>query len=402
MKPIKSRLVAISLSLALGGVAWADSIKLGGFWIDEVTIQGISGDTIVYTNNQDAEVVKPVAQLEGLKITAYPDVAIAQDALDKKNDDAAAKALTQVMTKSRLPWLKQWAAFHRVQALDRMNKGVEAAQGYIDLVRMQPVAHFLTAPPVKSVQAATAAQKVDIRKRLEPLLTRADSLEGLKALVDLVKDAVDPAAAAAPPTAPAAAAVVPVPPTVPVAPVPPTSPATPPAPAPAAGTSEPVAAAPSAPAAAPSTAAPTEPVANTAGLALPVALDDKDPVTALLKSGKFTEALAECDRLLAMKELRLGMRLYQKGMAQLQLAEAAGNDKLYRDAALSFMRVAIYFPKSEYAGAAMMEAGYAHQKFGRPDIAANLWQKAQLMIDSETDPALSTRLAALVAGSANP
>ena len=44
------------------------------------------------------------------------------------------------------------------------------------------------------------------------------------------------------------------------------------------------------------------------------------------------------------------MRLFQRGVAQFQTAESSGDQKMYLDAGLSFMRVVIHYPGSGFAG----------------------------------------------------
>jgi len=81
----------------------------------------------------------------------------------------------------------------------------------------------------------------------------------------------------------------------------------------------------------------------------------------------------------------------------LHLAEADNDQKLYKDAGLSFMRIAIYFPRSSYKGPALLEAGVVHKKIGRDDLATKLWQKAQIEIDDQTDPTMAKRLEQVLA-----
>ena len=126
-----------------------------------------------------------------------------------------------------------------------------------------------------------------------------------------------------------------------------------------------------------------------------------DPVAILLRAGKFDEALAKCNQALSGSSGagEMYLRIYQRGLAQLNLALARSDDKaLIKDAGLSFMRVVIHAPKSVYVGPCLMEAGLVHQKIGRLDIAQRLYDKAALLIDSDADPDMAQRLAKLQAG----
>ena len=144
--------------------------------------------------------------------------------------------------------------------------------------------------------------------------------------------------------------------------------------------------------------APESPAKSASAVVMTGSIDANDPVTRLLHAGQFEKALAETDQLIAGKELRLAMRLYQRGLAQLYLAERSDNRRLFLDAGLSFMRLAIYFRKSSYMGPALVEAGVVHERIGRHELAMKLWRKAQVEIDPETDPAVAQRLEIMLGG----
>jgi hypothetical protein len=59
---------------------------------------------------------------------------------------------------------------------------------------------------------------------------------------------------------------------------------------------------------------------------------------------------------------------------------------MYKDAGLSFMRVAIYFRNSPYVGPSLMEAGAVHLKIKRADLAKPLLEQAEGVIDPDDKP----------------
>jgi hypothetical protein len=122
-------------------------------------------------------------------------------------------------------------------------------------------------------------------------------------------------------------------------------------------------------------------------------MDVGDPINALLMAGDFGKAMEEADKRLAVEDSQLALRLFQKGIAQFNLAEAGGGKKDgYTDAGLSFMKVITYFPRSVYADACWVEVGLVNNRIGRPDLAEKLYNKAVLLIDAEREPRYAARL----------
>ena len=102
---------------------------------------------------------------------------------------------------------------------------------------------------------------------------------------------------------------------------------------------------------------------------LPRVLDLGDPITKMILTGHYDQAVAAADRAVSNEGKQLSMRLFQKGVAQLKLAEAGGDHDRYLDAGLSFMQVVIHFPESGYVGPSLVEAGVVHYKIGQAEIA---------------------------------
>ena len=343
-------LYAIAAVLPLGAVprsatAGSDSIKLGGFWFDRVTLKQIADGQVVYTTPGGTDRAQPLVKVQGLKLAAFPDSAAGQAAVEAGDYEQVLARFTTVAEEARQPWVRHWAQWHCVTALDELERPVEALEAWLQLARDDPDPHFLATPPLKALRAAGAEQKKDLAGRLErdrKKLAQGRAKEPFEQMLAVLL--AKPAAETdAPP--------------------------------------------------------PTNDTVDAAGQlpAIPIssALDSDDPITQLLQARKLDQARVEAARRLARAEPRLAMRLYQLGLAQLHLAQQSGQRRGYLDAGLSFMRVAIYFRKSRYTGAALIEAGVVHQALGRPDLALKLWDKAQVEIDPEKDPAMAQRLATL-------
>ncbi|MCC6580464.1 MAG: hypothetical protein IT440_08480 [Phycisphaeraceae bacterium] len=366
--------LALCLPLLTGAAALADEIKFNGFWIKDVEIQTIAEGKVIYTS-RGSEVRQPLTRLEGMRMATYPAVGETFDALDKKDDEAALRAISQIVDRAREKWLVNWARSVKVMLLDRLRKPVESVGEYLRLVSDGAEASLLGAPPMTSLAAATAGQKQQMSQRLQQALD--GSAKGTvaapliqKMLQLLATPADDPGSASSSGDNVAEAT-----------PAPAASPAT---------TTVTAAPAPGSAAAPLAIAKTAEPL--TSAIPLSSALDAQDEITRMLAQGKYREALDAANQRLAGNDTRLAMRLYQKGVAQLYLAEKSGDRKDYLDAAISFMRSQVYFPKSSFAGPCLIEAGCCHQKAGLNADAARLWRQAQLIVDADTDPSMAARL----------
>ncbi len=365
-----TRLTAAWMCLLLlpGLAAAQDSVKIGGFWIDNVAVQGVVDGQIVYLAAGGGEVSQPLERLEGLKLGRYPAMAQAQAALEAGDDSEALRHLTTLRGAAREPWLQRYTGKLLMEAADRAGKADVAAEAFVTLATTPSIDEFyLASPPTASVAAADDKTKAAIKQRLAAAGARLPKqgaiAEAAAALTELVKDA------GAQPTETAPGVVTP--------------------PTPANGT-----------------AAPPTPAAPKSAVVLPHFIED-DAVTKLLRGGQFAEAeAAAATALLSSGDLSL--KLYQHGRAKLGLADAATDDetaeKLYKDAGISFMRVIVHFPASRYKGAALVEAGYVHQKIGRPDIARRLYQAADMALGDpeETPPDYFDRLRQLNESLAGP
>jgi len=96
-----------------------------------------------------------------------------------------------------------------------------------------------------------------------------------------------------------------------------------------------------------------------------------DLVGQLLQAGKSEKALEVLEKKQASKSPgSLPKLYYQKGLA---LAKLGRNE----EAALSFMRVVIHFPKSLQRAPSLIEAGKVLRTMKRPAQASKLWQQAR-------------------------
>lgn len=359
---VSRRMLAATLALMLWP-AWSlaqDAVKIGGFWINDVAVQGFTEGQIVYFAPGGGEVNQPLDKLEGIKLGKYPAMGAASEAIEAGNDAEALKQLTALRGNAKEPWLQRYVNKLLMETADRAGRADVAADAFIALVATPSLdPYYIANPPTASVGAADAKTRDAIRQRLDAVAARVpkqgEAQQAFAAMQALVAAAPAPAATgdAAEPDRPPAAP----------------------------GT--------------PGTAAAPPAGAATSAVVLPSFIEDND-ITKLLRAGQFAEADAAVTAALQSAG-DMSLKLYQHGMAKLGLADAAADDeagqKLYKDAGLSFMRVLVHFPSSRYKGPAMVEAGYVHHKIGRDDQARKLYQGADLSLGDETEEsAYFTRL----------
>lgn len=353
--------------------ASADSVKINGFWFDNVRIQDIANGNITFTV-EGAERIQSLEKLEGIKATAYPDLTAATESLEKKDEATALDKFSNVAAKARDPWARTWAQWNKVNLLDKNGEPVDAVEAWLQLARSTEDTIFLTQPPVAAMGRATNDEKRDIAKRLTNVrrsIGRGPAKDQYKQLVALAKQLGDPEEPDdEEDDKPAATGMT----TTTVTPKPATTPKPTPAATPTIG-------------AATGATGPIESV-----VPLPSSIDARDEITRMLAAGNFAEALTELNDRLNRREQQMAMRIFQRGIARFYLAEKSGDLDQYKDAGVDFMRVAIYYPRSLYKGAALMEAGAVHDKIGKRDVAMQLWQKARVEIDPETETTLVQRL----------
>ncbi|MCX5659348.1 MAG: hypothetical protein NTW19_06445 [Planctomycetota bacterium] len=394
-----------------GAAAIADEVKLNGLWVPKVGDIKIVDGRVFYTAGSGAETDRPLEQLQGLKLDAYPDMTAASLAMDAKREAEAVPLLLKVQSSAREPWLRNWAKSQLVLALDRLGRPVEAVDLYIQMVKGGVEVGFLTRPPVKALSSATPEQRADLAKKIAAAQTglSGPTASNVKKLAEALTALGLAAPVAAPGPAPGATPATPKPAT----PATPTPTPTPTPATPAAMNNAPAVAAPGPTPATPTPATPTPAAPTTPSVATPPPasgpgavvlpkelreVDPPDPIAAMLVAGQFQAAADAARAELATNKLdSIALRLYELGVAQMGLARAAGNDrKLLLDAGLSFMRVIVYRGPSSYAGPSMIEAGLVHDMIGRPDIALRYYTKARLHVGEDEDPLLRARLEMLI------
>jgi tetratricopeptide (TPR) repeat protein len=397
----RSALIVLRSSLFLSSVlllllalpATADSLRLSGSWINNVTVRDIVNGEIVFLNAGGTVVKTPVTELDGIRMDSYPELAQGEGMVTRKASAEAYKAFAALAKKGvKEPWLKVWIDFRLLTLADKLNQPVDSTEAFLRIAEANGPTVFLSKGPDQSLAALQAAGKkallgkIDVLAPKVPAGPNADALKKLREAIDAI-------------AAPDAGAAAPGTPGTPGAPTPGT---------PASGIPD-----------TPPSAAGGPASFGASVVPFPKALPADDPVTKLIVKGQFEDAVKEADKIMETEAGLLAMRLYQKGLAQLNIAIKADDPKsgtpgitgaspqdpkvkqvqnLYLDAGLSLARVVVYpnLSRSAYAGASCLEAGFVHFKIGRYDLARKLYDRAGLYIDEREDPKLTMRREQLV------
>jgi len=353
---IRRALILLLLLLPCVSARASDEVKVGTFWIKDVTVRGFADGAVIFTTDAGGERVVPLGQLHGIRSTAEVKLTDAQAALEAGDNQKAIGLFRAAAGASRQGWVKQWAGWKQVTLLDESGDPRDAVRAYLALVRIDPDPYFLTTPPLIALRRAEEDKLGALQDQVEQARRSAEGVVATQ--LDMMLQLIATRRGGGmPPSSSAAAAA--------------------------------------------------SPTASREGgaVVLPIAMDDDDAITALLRAGRFDEAARRAQDRLQNPEPLIAMRLYQLGVAQLQLAIAQQQRDgelsqaartLYLDAGLNLMHVPIYFSRSPYKGPALIEAGLVHEKIGRHDVAINLWSKAQVEIDPETNPQLAERLNSLM------
>jgi hypothetical protein len=342
---------------------FADQIVISGIAQPGVEFFKIENGGIVYLTAAGTEVNAPLSQVDGVCVDRVPQLEQGDKALAAGE---AAKAVTlyqQAMRQAgNVPWLQQWIAHRLVAAQDTAGQGAAALETYATLVTGGADAALVADPPIASVSALSDAEK----QRLLPVIERLrrNAPESLKESIEQLAQAVAPTGAGPGPSQD------------------PQSPAGATTPTPASS----------------STSAPRI-AAGESAVRLPAQLLVSDnPVMPKLQAGLFADASKDLQAQLEVEQTRLADRLFLLGVAELGVADRSGRESDYLDAALSFMKVAIYYPSSNLAAPALLEAGYAHRKAGLDERAEKLIDEGRGQLDEEAEPAYARWLSELSTG----
>ena len=361
---LSMRVVAIALVCVFAADAGADAVKIGSTWYRRVRLVGVEDSKLIYVNQAGSQLTTQLKRVAALRVDQHPRVGEVHAAIERKDDKAALSLLADLKDTVDERWLSNWLMYQQMHASARLGRAEETVRTMGLLARSRPDAFYMADPPVAVFETTDAATARQLDRRLAAAGRQVRKHKAAAAAIAAMRAAAKRAA------------------------------------------DRPKNAMPK-PAGAMASDGGRRGDANTSGdgadrprSAVPLtrALDQiegEDPVTSLLRQGAFEEAYKQANKQLAISSRSMARRLYQRGVAQLMVAEPTGDAAGYKSAGLDFMRVVIYFPKSSsYVGASLLEAGYVHMKIGRQDLAAALFERATTYL-TEDEPELAQRLTEL-------
>ena len=328
-----SAFVACCVALLLAVPSQADSLQREGFpLIDGVTLIGVKDGKLQYrTAGGDKEV--ELADVVDLSIDSVQEFKAGLDAFKAGELRSAQRALENVWSGSRVPWIRHYAGFYLTQVYDKRGEPVDAAAVYSKLAAEGADLFFLSKAPVASLTEADENQKKRMGEQIMAVVKETEG-EHRKLLRAYHRQIVGKDA-------------------------------------------------------------PLPEIDDSAGRQETEKNDLKSKSKVLLPNsvwkmvekrgepeGKWDaiKLLSEGDAKGALEAIKpwlsnpgdLPEKLFIRAKAQLMLADAAEDKDLYRDAGLTFMRIVIHFDRAgqthSLVAPARLEVAYIHQQIGRADI----------------------------------
>lgn len=327
----------------------ADAIRSGGFTYEDLTVEGITDDKLLYTSATGSEVELELDKIEWVKLDRLPEFSAAEEARLADNMDEAIKKYRAATQRAQTDWAKQLSQWRLFQAAMKADKPALALRAYLALASFNPSPSMLGEAPVAIVSKLDENQRDSMLQNARRVFTQASP--GIRQQVQKLLDT---------------AIALNQGKTVDVQ-------------SPTSGQS----------------AKPSGFGEALKPLGLILYSRAKEPgITELISSGDFVEATVKAKE--SMRDPRgLPMKLYLLGMAQLAIAEQSQKPEDYMDAAISFMRVPIHYQRHSFRIPCLVEAAYCHIQFGRPTIASKLLDQAEEELDETEYPDYTKRIDAL-------
>jgi hypothetical protein len=350
--------LAMALTFMLGTNVYGEDVNIRGLWYSNVTVLKFADGKIHFRTSSRNLVKKDLRDTRSLRIEDFPSLQRAEEHYEDADYPKAIKLYKAVRSKAaratdkaKAKWLGQWIDFRLVQCADQTGDLQTALIAYLSLAKSDADAYLLRYRPDRSLEKLTKAIQSKFLIKINAAISKSknkaarDSLKLLQKELKAIRfgKRIEPDG-----------------------------------PRPK-GTEKPV---------------------EAKVLYLRV-LDGPDyqanQIVKMLRRGDFPAVLKAVDAQLKSRDVQgRSLNLYMRGLAQMktgdQASDPAKKQKWYKDAGISFMRVAIVYPRSPWAGHCQMEAGYIHDKIGRKDLVDALYRRARLYIEPEDDPHLDARL----------
>jgi predicted negative regulator of RcsB-dependent stress response len=334
--------LAITALLLLSAArAAADAVRIGGFWINDVSVEKVEGGEVVYYSSGGSLVTKPLAELSGVRLKAYPGLGEAEKAIENENWGRAREKLQGELEGDRPAWLKRWLRARLTRVALAQGRFTDAAERLAALVKAGAHPDLFAHVPLERFAKASEAEQENVAETLRGVEAQGKA----EALLKKAEEAIGGVSGEG-------------------------------------GRSEGAGGGRSGPA-----------LAMHSGIA-----DER--IAKLLEKGQFQKALKQVNHRLSGQTAGETARfLYMRGLAQLGLLQSKENPRAHRelalDVGLSFMRIPAHFPESSYAGHAWMEVGYVQALLGNRKKAQKFYDRAANELRGLDEKALEKRLETL-------
>lgn len=333
--------------LGVCGAASADEIMRNGQW-QAATIIGVEDGQLVYRNNAGGQREVPLGQIESLRLDDDETFFEALEAFGEEDYRRAERMFEEIAEQARQDWVRQYAQYYLVQALDHRGEPTEAAEVFVALVRDGADPYFLAMPPVDSLAEANDDQRSRIREEVMDVIEDTEGQARARVQAYLL-------------------AVV--------------------------GEEQ-------MPDLGPGTDAPETPSTRDhsgSAVILPTVVwnlidaEDADldrwAAITLISEGKYEESIEALTPWLN-NPADMPEKLFLLGRAQLAIAEASDDDGLYLDAGLTFMRIVVHYERldSPLVAPARLEVAYIHRLIGREDLYEKILFNDNLVLSFADDP----------------
>jgi hypothetical protein len=181
-KPLAG-LLALCAALLVAMPTVADTLQREGFpQIDGVTLIGVEDGKLKY-RTAGGDQSASLADIVDLSIDSVPEFKAGMDAFKAGELRSAQRSLENVWGKSRVQWIRHFAGFFLLQVYDKRGEPVDAASVYSKLAAEGADLHFLSKPPVASLEDADENKKKRMGEQIMAVIkqTKGDHRAKLRA-----------------------------------------------------------------------------------------------------------------------------------------------------------------------------------------------------------------------------
>ena len=153
--------------VARADTVWIQSGSGNPIALPQVKVQGVDGDSLVFTTGTGKQNTRPLAQVPQVALDDEPAFSIAEEAFHGKQFPQAAENYQKTLATTTKPWVKERAALRVVQSANQAGNFPLAVQGFIQLVQVKPSAATDNKPAVPANGNAINQAVTDLKQALQ-------------------------------------------------------------------------------------------------------------------------------------------------------------------------------------------------------------------------------------------